>query len=144
MKKKCLSLLMTLVLLLCAAAPLSAVAEEETPTPFGLNYTKCDVNFSISQYGMANIKLSVKGIAGRVSRIESYTYLDRWEATANGLKWVKKYGPLKYTSTYTNLDKTWEQDLPINGDWRVQVQFVIYGNYPAEDETLTRYATYTV
>lgn len=144
MKKKCLSLLMTLVLLVCAAVPLSAAAEEDTPVPFGLNYHDCSMKFTISQYGVASINVSVIGNRNNVSRINTATYLERWEATATGLKWVTKIGPLKYDVTTYNLNKTWTKDLTINGDWRAVTQFTIYGNYPTESETILKYATYTV
>lgn len=141
MKKKCLSLLMMMVLLVCAAAPLSASAEGDISL-YAMNYTNADLKFTIDFYGMSSTQVIVNANKN-TERIETTTWLERYEATANGMKWIRKCTDMKYdVSGGKSVNKIWKKDLAGSGEWRACCAITIYGRYETEGTSFYRYANY--
>lgn len=141
MKKKCLSLLLMMVMLVCAAAPLSASAEGDISL-YAMNYAGADLSFTIDRFGMSTIVVKVTANAN-TERIETTTWLERYEATANGLKWVRKSDDLKYDAYGgKSVNKTWKKDLANSGEWRAVCAITVYGRYDTEGNTIIKYANY--
>lgn len=143
MKKTCVSLLLTLVLLVCAAAPL-AQAEEEGIMPLGYNYNSCSITLSISSSGLATMRVMASGKENYIEKITANVYLQK----QSGSTWVRVQSvPVQWTaSTSTaSLDKTFTYQLTSKGTYRAVATFSFTGTYPGhatESEVKLDTATY--
>lgn len=142
MKKRCVSLLLSLVLLVCAAAPLAQA--EEGIMPLEYNYTKCSVELTISSSGLASMHVKATGLENYIEKMTATVYLQK----QSGSTWVRVQSvPVQWTaSTSTaSLDKTFTYQLTSKGTYRAVAAFSFTGTYPGhatESETKLDTATY--
>lgn len=142
MKKTCVSLLLTLVLLVCGAAPLAQA--EEGIMPLSYNYTSCSAQLTISSSGLASMRVQASGKENYIEKMAVNVYLQK----QSGSTWVRVQSvPVQWTySTSTaSLDKTFTYQLTSKGTYRMVATFAFTGTYPGhstESEVKLSTATY--
>ena len=143
MKKRILSLLMTLVLLVVGAAPL-VHAEDDDIVLYGDNYTSCSIGFSISSTGKASMSASATGYSQYIKKMTVTLVIH----VKNGSSWqVLKTTPPQWcaASTTTSLNASFSTQLSSKGTYRLVGYFSFegtYPNHPYEYKNMTQEAVY--